>query len=189
MTDIEKLITHIIKWEAGLTAPSLTNERLFDRARPNGYACVRGDSGGPTMIGVTLSTYADYCRKHGLPKPDTAALKAMPYAHWRDICKSMFWDKCKADRINSQSVAEMLVDWVWLGGAGKIKRVQKALRVAADGVVGEKTLAAINGMNPLLCFGLIRDDRIAYANAARKGRNARFADGWINRANDIKWKG
>ena len=189
MTDIELLIPHIIKWAAGTTAIGATNERLFNLARPRGYACLKGDTGGPTMIGVTLATYTDYCRCKGLPRPDVAALKAIPYAHWRDICKSMFWDKCQADKIRSQSVAEMFVDWVWLGGPGKIKRVQRLLKVTADGVVGPKTIAAINSMNPMLLFGMIRADRIAWAESNGKGAKAQFRQGWINRANDLKWKG
>lgn len=188
MADIEKLIPHIIKWEAGTELKGATNEQLFNRARRSGYAKLKGDSGGHTMIGVTLATYADYCRKHRLPAPTVEALKAIPYAHWLDICKSMFWDRCQADRITSQSVAEMFVDWVWLGGPAKIKRVQRLLKVTADGVVGEKTLKAINAMNPLLLFGMIRANRIAWANANGKGSKARFRQGWINRANDLKWK-
>jgi hypothetical protein len=30
--------------------------------------------------------------------------------------KSLYWDKWKADQIKSQSVANILVDWVWASG-------------------------------------------------------------------------
>ena len=45
----------------------------------------------------------------------------MPYKVWRDVVYSMYWNKWKADTIQDQSVANMVVDWVWHSGAATIK--------------------------------------------------------------------
>lgn len=68
----------------------------------------------------------------------------MPYKVWRDVVHTMYWNKWKADTIANQTVANMVVDWVWHSGAATIKKVQALLKVTADGIVGPKTIAALN---------------------------------------------
>ena len=38
----------------------------------------------------------------------------------------------------------MVVDWIWHSGASTIKKVQAILNVTADGIVGPKTIMALN---------------------------------------------
>lgn len=45
----------------------------------------------------------------------------MPLTQWEEIFKTMYWDKWKADIIRSQSVANMLVDWLLGSGVHAIK--------------------------------------------------------------------
>ena len=63
------------------------------------------------------------------------------------VMKPHYWDRGKADLIKSQSVANLVVDWFWASGKNGITGVQRILGVSVDGIVGEKTLAAINGRN------------------------------------------
>jgi lysozyme family protein len=102
----------------------------------------------------------------------------------------MFWDRWKADQIQSQSVANFLVDWVWASGVYGIKLPQKVLNVSIDGVVGPKTLAAINEKDPAIVFGLMKQERIDYTERICKSRpqNRKFRTGWLNRINDLKYK-
>ena len=65
------------------------------------------DQGGPTMLGVTLNTYRQYCGQEKTIKD----LRNMSFGTWEEIMKDMYWDKCRADEIESQSIAEILVDW------------------------------------------------------------------------------
>ena len=165
MADIKNLIPFILKWEGG-------------------FANDPTDLGGATNKGVTIATYEAYCKKKGLPRPSVADLKHISDAHWRDIIKTMFWDKWRADDIHSQKVANI-----------------------ADGIVGNKTLSAVNFADPDQLFEAIFKERVKFINGIvsrsvvayekKIGRKAtekellkytqkRFLSGWMNRLNDIK---
>ena len=188
MASIDNLIPFILKWEGGFV-----NDPT--------------DRGGATNKGVTLATYEAYCKRNGYPRPTVEQLKNIQDAHWREIVKTMYWDKWHADDINSQKVANILVDWVWASGIHGIKKPQALLGVKADGIVGDKTLSAVNFADPEELFGAIYQERVNFINAivARSiaayekkiGRKAtekellkytqkRFEKGWLNRLLDIK---
>lgn len=189
MAKVESIVPFILKWETSTTGATLTNEQLFEKAKQKGYANDPDDLGGPTMCGVTLATYTEYCRKKGYPKPTTIRLRAISYADWLAILKTMFWDRWQADQINNQSVALILVDFVWSSGKYGITVPQKAIGVTVDGIVGPKTLAAINSREPKQLFDLIKKERLAYINQICKSRltNNKYKKGWLNRLNDIKF--
>ena len=181
----------ILKWVNRTTGATLTNEQLFEKAKKRGFANDPDDLGGATMCGVTLATYTEYCRKKGYPKPTVERLKAIKYADWLAILKTMFWDRWKADQITNASIALMLVDFVWASGNYGITVPQKAIGVTADGVVGPKTLAAINARDPRQLFDLLKKERLAYIERICKARpkNYKYRTGWLNRLNDIKFSG
>lgn len=126
MADINKLKPFILKWEGGF---------VDDPA----------DLGGATNKGVTLKTYKQYCENKGKPVPSVDDLKNLSDEEWTDIFRTMYWDKWKADQIENQSIANILVDWVWASGKKGIEIPQALLGVAVDGKVGNATLAAVNG--------------------------------------------
>lgn len=191
MARVESIVPFILKWETGTTGIGLTNEQLFEKAKLKGFANDPDDLGGATMCGVTLATFADYCRRKGYPRPTIVRLKAIKYKEWLEILKTMFWDKWKADQINNESVALILVDWVWGSGKYGITIPQKAIGVTADGIVGPKTIAAVNAKDPKQLFDLIRKERLAYIERICRSRptNLKYKRGWLNRLNDIKFKG
>ena len=116
MANVEKIVPFIIQFEAGVSPAGLTGKLLFEKARKPWYANDPDDLGGATMVGVTLATYTEYCRKKSYPRPSVERLRSMTYTQWLDILKTMFWDRWKADEIANQSIAEILVDWVWASG-------------------------------------------------------------------------
>lgn len=169
-----------------------------------GYVNDPADAGGATNKGVTIGTFRQV---FGNDKT-VADLKAMTGAQWHTIFKRYYWDRWKADEILDQSVANMLVDWVWASGQYGITNVQKLLGVVADGVVGRKTLAALNGREPKKLFREIYAARLAYYNRIiqasvlkyekRIGRkatmqeklrytNERFRGGWLRRLDGIQY--
>lgn len=210
MTQVDKLIPTIIKWETGTTGEGLTNEELFEKARANGFGNDPVDAGGATMIGVTIATYTAYRRKHGKPTPKVKDLKAMTYEEWRDILKTMFWDKMKADDIRNQSIANLCVNTVWVSGAGYIKTIQGVLGVRQDGIVGSITLGKINGWNPQSALfdklwarrkkffeDIVARNVAAYerkigrkatAEELRRHTYKRFIKGWLRRLDDFKFQ-
>lgn len=171
MADYKKLIPHILKWEGG-------------------WANDPDDKGGPTMKGITLNTYKVYCRQKGKPIPTQATLKKISQEEWEDVFKTLFWDKWKADQIKSQSIANLVVDWMWGSGQWGIKYPQSVLEVAVDGIVGLKTLSTINNypdqralFDKLWARRKAHFEGIAKANVSQK----KFLKGWLNRLNDLKF--
>lgn len=188
MAKVELLAPYIRKWEGGF---------VNDPA----------DRGGATNMGVTIGTFEAYCHKKGYPRPTVERLKKLTPTEWTDILKTMYWDRWQADKIKSQKVANILVDWVWGSGVHGIKIPQRILGVAVDGVVGEKTLQALNAQDPDKLFQAIYEARRKFllditessikryeAKIGRKATeaellrytNKRFLRGWYNRLEDIK---
>jgi lysozyme family protein len=124
MANIDKFIPILLRWEASIivkTGESL--EDAYKRATKVGFVNDPHDNGGATMVGVTIGTYRSYCRYKGWKTPSVNDLKNMPYKVWKDIIYTMYWNKWKADTIEDQRVANMVVDWVWHSGASTIKKV------------------------------------------------------------------
>lgn len=172
MASVEKLVPHILRWEGG-------------------WANDPDDLGGATNKGVTFSTYKLYRRQRGLPIPSIGDLCRLTDDEFTDILKTMYWNPCKADFIESQSVANAIVDWAWNSGTcTAVKEVQKVLGVKSDGIVGNITLLAINSESPLPLFGRIQSARKAYIERICKARpaNSKFKRGWYNRINSFAYE-
>ncbi len=191
MANIEKLIPHILLWENSISMKEgETLKQTFERARKKGVHIVKGDLGGPTLVGVTLATFQDWRRRQGKPTPTQADLAKLNFEEWIAILKYIFWDPCKADDIHNQSIANMLVDWRWVNGTQAIRDAQFILGLVTDGIVGPKTLGALNATPAASVFSRLKTAR---ENAYRKIVNnrptqQRFLNGWINRTNDIKYE-
>jgi lysozyme family protein len=138
------------------------------------------------MCGVTFSTYATYCNKVGKTAKESG-LKALKYAEWYDILHTLFWKRWKADSIENQALANILVDWVWASGITGIKRPQRILGVTADGIVGPKTIAAVNAADPTELFNKLKADRFVHFKeiVAKTPSQQQFYDGWVKRVNRI----
>lgn len=190
MANVELLVPFIIQFETGVTPGGLTGVQLFEKARKSAYANDPDDLGGATMAGVTIATYEAYCRKKGYPRPTIERLRKISYVQWLDILKTMFWDRWRADEIQHQSVAEILVDWVWLSGSYGITIPQRILRVTADGIVGPETIKAVNAQNPSAFFNKIKEERRAYIDRICESRpkNNKYKRGWLRRLNAIVFK-
>ena len=171
MADPKKLIPFILRWEGGFVNDP-------------------DDLGGATNKGITIGTFTEYRRKKGLSAPTVKDLKNISDAEWHDVFKSLYWDRWKADEIKSQSVANILVDWVWASGSHGIKRPQRLLGVKADGIVGKQTIAAVNAMDAATLFKMIKDDRAKFIDEICKARpkNEKYRKGWMNRINAIRYE-
>jgi lysozyme family protein len=169
MAKIENIIPFILKWEGG-------------------YVHHKKDKGGATNKGVTYKTWEAYCKKKKKGKDASlTTLRKMTNAEWMEIFKTGYWDAWKADSIVSQRVANICVDWSWMSGIKVIKKVQKMLGLTADGIVGPKTLACINGHSEDALFGQIKELRKKYyENVVKKDPSQQiFLKGWLNRLEDL----
>lgn len=188
MAKIENIIRHILKWEAGVTYNELDLRQLYAKATRKGWSNHPLDRGGPTMCGVTLNTYKTYNKAKGLPNPTVAELKALTYDEWKG-CLKMYWDYCKADKIENQSIANLVVDWYWGSGKAGIKLMQKAIGVYADGVIGRKTLAALNKEDTQSTFDAIYAARAYHFHRVALNYNLNiFLNGWLARLADLHYQ-
>lgn len=165
MAKAELLKPFILRWEGGFVDDPL-------------------DRGGATNKGITIGTFRNFYGKDATVEQ----LKNITDEQWLRIFKSGYWDKWKADDIENQSIADIVVDWAWASGtATSIKQVQKILGVAVDGIVGNDTLTAINTADQRSLFVKIHSRRIEFVEniVKRDPSQTRFLKGWKNRINSL----
>jgi lysozyme family protein len=173
MADINKLIPFIMHWEGR-------------------FANDPADRGGPTNKGVTLKAWKVYGYDKDLDGDiDVNDLKMISDADViRMVLKPHYWNLWQADRINNQSIANILVDWVWHSGIKGITIPQEILKVKPDGIVGEKTLEAVNRFpDQKMLFNMLKLRRIKWVKSICEENSPQetFLKGWINRINALKF--
>jgi lysozyme family protein len=106
-------------------------------------------------------------------------LKGMIEAFYLD----KYWYKVQGDKINNQAIAEMLFDWTVNSGYHAAKALQKVVGEVADGVIGPKTLAAVNAGCQEQIFTQFNELRIKFYNdiVIRNESQRVFLKGWLNR--------
>ncbi len=168
-----------------------------------GFVCHPLDRGGATNKGVTLKTWqaagisSGSCsrsgKRCGFDKNGDGVIDVEDLKRITDrdvielVMRPHFWDVCGGDRLNSQSVANILVDWVWGSGRAGIVNVQRMLGVKADGVVGPRTLEAINAADARGLFELIKEQRKVFLeNIVKRNPSQKvFLKGWRRRLDSI----
>lgn len=167
-----KLVPFILQWEGGFVNDP-------------------DDLGGATNKGVTISTWKQVgYDKDGDGDIDVDDLRLITNQDAVNrVLKPHYWDRWRADEIVNQSIANILVDWVWASGANGIRIPQQILGVTVDGVVGPKTIAALNSKDPEALFAQIRQARVNFIEdiCRKRPANKKFRSGWLNRLNSIKF--
>ena len=164
----------------------------FDKYAPKllqlegGFVNHPEDKGGITNCGITLETFRSFLGQDKTVKD----LQSMSYGTWCHIIKTGYWDKCKADKIENQSLAELIADWCVNSGTTAIRRVQEIAGCKPDGIVGPITLSLINSSDPMSLHERIWNARHQhYINIVKRNPSQKvFMNGWMNRLNQFKFE-
>ncbi len=156
-----------------------------------GFVDHPNDRGGATNKGVTLATW----RACGYDRDDNGSVDVEDLKGLTDrevvdqVLKPHYWDRCMGDKIQDQSIANILVDWVWASGVWGIKHTQRSLNLVVDGVVGPKTLEALNGGDSEAIFTTIKNRRREHFESIVKSDPSQtlFLNGWLRRLESIKY--
>lgn len=171
MAKIELLIPILFKWEGGFV-----NDPK--------------DHGGATNMGVTISTWRQIgYDKDGDGDIDVDDIRLLTREDATMVLKKFYWDRWKADQIKNQSIANILVDWVWCSGKWGIIIPQRILQLNGDGIVGPLTIKQLNTVNQQLLFSDLKRMRGQFfLDIVRNDPpQKRFLDGWMNRLNDFEF--
>lgn len=164
----------------------------FILSHEGGYVNHPMDKGGPTNKGVTLGTWKKYGRDiNGDGIIDENDLKLISDDDAIKIMKRNYWDAVHADDIESQSVANLLVDWVWGSGTKQsIPIVQEMVGAKADGIIGPQTIAAINAQDSKEFFDKLHARRHLYFNRIVENNpdQETFLNGWRRRLDSIQFE-
>lgn len=140
---------------------------------------VEGDRGGMTYAGIARKANPSWAGWRYIDAGDTPPTQLV-----RDFYKVNYWNVIRGDEIIDQAAARMIFDFgVNAGWKTSTKLAQIILGTQPDGVVGPKTLQALNSVNSevfVLKFTLAKVVR--YRDIVAKDRTQlKFLLGWLNR--------
>lgn len=167
------------------------------QAAEGGYQDYDSDTGNYNSIGENVGT------NHGINAkvyeryigrvPTVLDMQNMSAQTALEIFKNQYWDRVKADQINSQPVAETLTDMTINAGGNGIKIMQRTLNqlghdLTIDGGFGNLTLAAVNATNQRDLFVLYNVNRLEYYENLRFTSYNTWRDfmkSWKNRVQNM----
>lgn len=166
MAKFEIAIPHTLVWEGGWVHHPAdpggeTNRGITDRldGKVDGLVDLDGDGDGDVDI------------------------KGLTEEQAKEVYRHRFWDRMQGDKIDSQLIANILFDGYVNCGNNGIKIMQRILSLKDDGIIGPKSLAAINGADERTLYTNYKNARRDYYFdlARRKPDLKVFLKGWLNR--------
>ena len=152
-------------------------EKIFDYLLKveGGYSNDKFDKGGKTKYGII----EEEARKYGY----TGHMRDMPLSIAREN-----YHKNGLDTLKSDNIALSVCDFIVNSGAWGAKKAQAALNelgfdLRVDGILGEKSLAALNEVDEAKFLEKYHDLQRRYYRvlAANKPSQKKFLTGWLNR--------
>lgn len=147
-----------------------------------GFVADHDDPGGPTNMGITQRTLADW-RGEDVAADDVEGLAA---DEARAIYRAKYWNTARCDALPA-GVDLMVFEAAVMSGPGQAARfLQRAAGMPdseVDGVVGPRTLDAARRASPVQLIEEMRRQRGAFFEriVARKPTSAKFLKGWTSR--------
>lgn len=142
---------------------------------------VKGDRGGRTYAGISERSNPDW---RGWALLDSGAPPPELHEAVHERYRERYWTPINGDGIKDDDVCEVMFSCAVLSGPRRaIKLAQQCVEERADGVMGPRTMRAINGMDAELFdarFALARVNRYREICMRNRGQS-KFLLGWINR--------
>lgn len=145
-----------------------------------GWADDPDDSGGATMKGVTIGTFAQFKGR----KVTKAELRAISDADLRTIYRRKYWDKVRGDDLPAGLDLVAFDAAVNSGPARGSRWLQAALGVTADGKIGPVTLAAAQEADAGFIIERALNNRMAFLRGLSNWW--KFGKGWTTRVDAIR---
>jgi lysozyme family protein len=175
MANYKNIIPFIRKVEGGLSKAQTDMARLHPVPDGSGYH---------TNKGITWQTWSSV---FGSDANSIKRFYAMSDADWESIYKNLYWDKINGDNINSQRIADTLVNWAW--GAGlypPISTIQTLVNTKPDGNFGNNTLGLVNSSDEPTLYEKLKNSAYNwFSNLGNKPAYAANKAGWLNRLSDL----
>lgn len=132
--------------------------------REGGVVNHPSDPGGLTKYGISQRVYPDLDIRH-LTRAQAVAIYLRDYLH-----------KYRLHELTNARNAEIVCDWLVNGGG--VKRIQRAVKVEEDGIMGPVTLAAIDAADD---HNLLLSRLDYYVGLTAHP----FLRGWVNRLRSL----
>lgn len=142
------------------------------------------DNGGPTNMGITLTTFKRFIKHDGT----VADLKRLTWDQASIVYITNYWNPCQCDKLPN-GVDNVVFDMSVNSGPKKsVEILQKSLGSLytgiVDGLIGPKTLQAAQMMDPTDLIAAFSDHRLAYLKSLDDW--GVFGKGWSNRVTRVR---
>lgn len=150
-----------------------------------GYSDHKADRGGKTMYGITQSTFNMWLTKHA---STLRPVQSITKSEMQQIYKQEYWTKASCQYMTENLAICHFDAAVNHGVSRAAKLLQKAVNVAEDGVIGQKTLDAVQSIpeNIVIRAYLDARDDFFHQIVARDPSQSVFLKGWLNRLENLE---
>ena len=181
MEIIKQYIEFVKRWEGGLSKDTADSAAKYPCPTP-----YKGKSGYHTNVGITYKVWVSM-----FGKDNDKRFFLMNNDDWFAIWNRLYFKPMQAEQIKSMSVAIFMVGMAWGSGMRQavistqkvVNQIGKA-KVEVDGVIGPRTIQAINDIDPVDMFNGLIEERGRFFRAIAKGKNEKFLKGWLRRLED-----
>lgn len=139
-----------------------------------GYVNDPNDSGGQTKYGISKKAYPDL------------DIKNLTISQAMEIYRKDYWDRCKCDYMPDALSVAVFDFAVNSGVKTAIKKLQIALGVKADGIIGNQTIGACNRLPIKKVLEDYMNLRLDYLMSLPKWKY--YGNGWGSRVERTKKK-
>jgi lysozyme family protein len=165
------------------TRAAITIPRIL--RHEGGWADHPRDPGGATNLGVTIGTL----KRLGIDidgdgDSDIADLRLLSVADATRVYKLEYWDKVCADLL-PDGIDYAVADFAVNSGPSRAARMlQRCVGAKEDGVIGNKTLAAVHAANQAQLVNQLCNARLAFLRSLKHWPT--FGKGWGRRVESVR---